>query len=322
MTVAKGPILLVAGGCAAMLGAAVLTVSLGSFFEDLPTSKANAASASGLPVKVVKTVSLTPKQAAPEPANTEPARTEPRPAATEARISPPAPSPKATSAVSAATDDTDLLHQTDPRWARQETASNAQKKAAERLESAYADDGSARASQAATAELGSGGVPLAMLGSDEEQAGQVAAKPREESEEPQQRVSGRSVAVNDAVNMRAAPRSGSRVILVVPDGAKVSMAAGCKDWCRVSYDGRTGYIYRSFVAGGSAPKKQVRRASMSQQQQDETQPVKPSEEAGLFGNSGVFNNSGSAAAAKAKTAVAQEGEKKPVLQSPRGGQFR
>jgi uncharacterized protein YraI len=57
---------------------------------------------------------------------------------------------------------------------------------------------------------------------------------------------GQAVVIS-AVNMRAAPQSGSTVLMVVPAGAVVGFY-GCDYWCQVSYAGQTGYIYQDFLA--------------------------------------------------------------------------
>lgn len=52
---------------------------------------------------------------------------------------------------------------------------------------------------------------------------------------------------NRAVNMRASPRAGASVLGVVPAQTALKVEQGCQDWCAVSYDGRSGYIYKRFV---------------------------------------------------------------------------
>lgn len=49
------------------------------------------------------------------------------------------------------------------------------------------------------------------------------------------------------VNMRTGPSDDAEVIEVVPALATVSAQAGC-DWCAVSYEGREGYIYKTFLS--------------------------------------------------------------------------
>lgn len=56
----------------------------------------------------------------------------------------------------------------------------------------------------------------------------------------------RSAVVNQAVNMRAAPNKGGQVVMVVPGGAAIDAETDC-GWCEIRYQGRTGFIYKSFV---------------------------------------------------------------------------
>ena len=56
--------------------------------------------------------------------------------------------------------------------------------------------------------------------------------------------------VRQAVNMRSAPKKGAGVLGVVPAGKSVSVLS-CASWCQISYDGRTGWVYKSFLSGAS-----------------------------------------------------------------------
>ena len=49
------------------------------------------------------------------------------------------------------------------------------------------------------------------------------------------------------VNMRAGPDNDARVQTVVPGGADLRARTGCVHWCEVVYEGRRGYIYKSFI---------------------------------------------------------------------------
>lgn len=49
------------------------------------------------------------------------------------------------------------------------------------------------------------------------------------------------------VNMRAGPGDDADVMLVVPALAEIEAEEGC-DWCAVTYDGRAGFIYRTFIS--------------------------------------------------------------------------
>jgi hypothetical protein len=52
-----------------------------------------------------------------------------------------------------------------------------------------------------------------------------------------------------AANMRSRPKSGSGIIMVVPQSATVQLV-GCKVWCEIVYKGRRGYVYKDFLGGG------------------------------------------------------------------------
>jgi len=56
----------------------------------------------------------------------------------------------------------------------------------------------------------------------------------------------RAATVRQAVNLRAAPNNGGAVMMVVPASAAIEAEADC-GWCEISYQGRTGFIYRSFI---------------------------------------------------------------------------
>ena len=49
------------------------------------------------------------------------------------------------------------------------------------------------------------------------------------------------------VNMRAGPSDDARVLMVVPGSADIQAETDC-GWCAVSYDGREGYIYKTFIS--------------------------------------------------------------------------
>lgn len=53
--------------------------------------------------------------------------------------------------------------------------------------------------------------------------------------------------IRTSVNMRSRGASGASVLGVVPTGAEVAIAEGCQHWCKIVYNGRTGYVYKSFV---------------------------------------------------------------------------
>ena len=57
--------------------------------------------------------------------------------------------------------------------------------------------------------------------------------------------SGGNAIVNSPVNMRRTAKG--EVMMVIPAGAKVSLSGKCDHWCKVTYDGQTGFVYRSFI---------------------------------------------------------------------------
>ncbi len=56
----------------------------------------------------------------------------------------------------------------------------------------------------------------------------------------------RPAMVNRAVNLRASPSNGGRVVMVVPANARIEAQENCR-WCEISYQGSSGFIYRSFI---------------------------------------------------------------------------
>lgn len=49
------------------------------------------------------------------------------------------------------------------------------------------------------------------------------------------------------VNMRAGKNKYAAKMLVVPQNAQIKADPACKHWCRVAYDGRLGYVYRTYI---------------------------------------------------------------------------
>ena len=56
----------------------------------------------------------------------------------------------------------------------------------------------------------------------------------------------RPATVTSAVNLRAGPDNDAEVVKVLPERAAIQAEADC-GWCRVSHDGTTGYVYKSFI---------------------------------------------------------------------------
>ncbi len=148
----------------------------------------------------------------------------------------------------------------DPRWAKASAPSGAAALAAvkslmkgDRAET----DAVPRSGLLAYASANAGKVPEQDATGDEQTASiDPAASKVKAPEDPAPDI--RQSRVNTAVNMRSGPSDENRVILVIPGGAGVELL-GCDSWCKVVYEGRTGYIYKSFVGGKSKPRASASR---------------------------------------------------------------
>ena len=153
----------------------------------------------------------------------------------------------------AAAIDVDALAPLDPRWARAtmpppELAASV----AATLPASTGDD------TAADDPDPTDGTETAAIAPDEAAAAQ-AAKPAKAqklkadaaaTDDPMSLVAkARPTQVTKAANMRSRPKSGSGIIMVVPQSATVQLV-GCKVWCEIVYKGRRGYVYKDFVGGG------------------------------------------------------------------------
>lgn len=104
---------------------------------------------------------------------------------------------------------------------------------------------------------------------------------RDEEEKASGKAAGKSVQIARAVNMRASPRSGSKVIRVLPKGANVGLV-GCSGWCEVTYEGSRGFIYRSFLSGGGNGGKTRNTTRKTTTTTEAQAPKKPSTLVDLF----------------------------------------
>lgn len=80
-----------------------------------------------------------------------------------------------------------------------------------------------------------------------------------------------SARVTAAVNMRSSPKKGSGVLTVVPAGSAVNVLS-CDGWCQISYNGRTGWIYKNFLSGS---KQKAATAKPQKQKAAAAKPQKP-----------------------------------------------
>lgn len=66
-------------------------------------------------------------------------------------------------------------------------------------------------------------------------------------QEPEVAEEDENASVRSAVNLRAGPSDGAKVLLTIPRGAKIRVGGSCRHWCAVNYDGRNGFVYKSFI---------------------------------------------------------------------------
>lgn len=289
MSDSKTTLLVLGAGCAAMIGVAAAVVSTGSFFSDLHTSSAQAAAFQVAPRKV-KTVSIIDAPAEKGSAVRQADRS-------------------STSSVDVPVRERSALHGANPRWARESSTGSASPAQRQALLAAYADDETAPddvlggmqnpsapnsqtdpfamivpldESSEPTVEL-AGTVPHVPAPAPRDGAARQPADQNREA--PKVATTGRALTgattVNEAANMRSAPRSGSRVLMVVPDGARISIAPGCEQWCEIAYNGARGFVYKDFVgAGRAAARPRARTENASADPLDKT----------IYGDSNFINS--------------------------------
>lgn len=64
--------------------------------------------------------------------------------------------------------------------------------------------------------------------------------------EPEREKTTKKALVSQAVKLRAGPDNKSAVLGVLPARAEVRLGT-CKGWCRVSYQGKSGYVWKSYL---------------------------------------------------------------------------
>lgn len=180
---------------------------------------------------------------------------EPVPAVDEASSAQPAEAPVSPAVVAAAPEAgtarvADIPRRDDPRWARAETRQGSPALEAVRKliveKAAQVDEGGS--SLLAFAGNDRGMSAFADVASTVRRPMQIvlpAELPKQIEDET------RTASVNAPVNMRKGPGSKHGVLMVIPRRAKIGVI-DCDQWCKISYEGRTGYIYKSFVRGRSS----------------------------------------------------------------------
>jgi hypothetical protein len=241
------------------------------------------------PVRKVTTKSYpAPKQAAESP----PVRkvtTKSFPALKQGAVSRPigiepqaAPEPKPVEVASAA--DVDALEQQDPRWAVSDaTESDASyepvlpgaEDGADELDAAAPLDEEPVAKDDDKRDE----TRTAAIAPDEAKPSRKAKRSKDEpvAEDNTPPAAGtRQVQVRSGVNMRSRPKSGSGVLTVIPSKAVVQVVS-CKAWCEVIYQGQRGYVYKSYLGGGSkryaSTKKKKKSSNKTAAVEDKPAPV-------------------------------------------------
>lgn len=68
--------------------------------------------------------------------------------------------------------------------------------------------------------------------------------------QPQKASAGANGRILRAVTMRTGPKKGAAAILTVPAKSSVQVM-GCKQWCEIVYNGKHGWVYKSYVKTGA-----------------------------------------------------------------------
>ena len=245
-------LILTVAGSIAFSGLAILAYNFTAPFADPPSF---AVSAQTTAVAVPRIVVAEAEKPADEPveAAAEPVERitlAPQPAADAAP--PPAATPAADAAATpvetAVVADVDIPEADDPRW-------GTGKKAAARTSPATTEEGGELAYAApdpATAALKRTVVDGPT--DDTETSAIPRSRPAIEEDKPERpsadvgRTANRTATIASSVNMRSRGAKGAGVIGVIPRGATVGLV-GCDGWCEVIYEGRRGFIYKSFLGG-------------------------------------------------------------------------
>jgi uncharacterized protein YgiM (DUF1202 family) len=163
--------------------------------------------------------------------------------------------------------DGDGLGHDDPRWGRaaKDEKGARQAPAAKSAALAFADPAPTEDGAEASDENQTAAIPPVAIVPPAKPGAKAKPAPEPEAEANDLpgvsgKSAGKSVQIGRAVNMRSSPRSGSKVIRVLPKGANVGLV-GCNGWCEVTYEGSRGFIYRSFLSGGGGNVRKTRNTT-------------------------------------------------------------
>ncbi|MER8385770.1 MULTISPECIES: SH3 domain-containing protein [unclassified Mesorhizobium] len=232
-------------GTAALLGVAAVALWLA-----LPANERQAAASPEqiVPTIPVKTTKIMPAKVAAAPRTTGKADA----------VSP---------AVAAAEAEIPALAPNDPRWTGPKTASAAATAASDQLASqteqaadkssasvAFADPAAKPDAAALFAKVAAPGSSTKNTGPDGAQTAaiptpkpQPAAQTASEDDNSTKAKSGR---ILRSVTMRTGPKKNAAAILTVPAKTSVQVMS-CKQWCQIVYNGKRGWVYKSYVKTGA-----------------------------------------------------------------------
>ncbi|WP_170125105.1 SH3 domain-containing protein [Pseudaminobacter salicylatoxidans] len=131
----------------------------------------------------------------------------------------------------------------DARWARNDQATSAQ---ADQQENASAPRQELAQNDGTDSATTSGIVPIKPADAQNVLADEQPAEPAAAQPVAADGGNGSSAVTTVAVKMRAKESNDAKVIAVLPARAPVDVL-GCKAWCKVSYKGQEGFIYKRFV---------------------------------------------------------------------------
>ncbi|TIL86351.1 MAG: SH3 domain-containing protein [Mesorhizobium sp.] len=172
------------------------------------------------------------------------------------------------SAVVAAKAEIAALAPNDPRWtgsgpkttsgqtAGGQTAGQAEKADKPSTAAAFADPAAKTkvaaliAKVAAPAKAATDGAPTAAIPTPKPLPAATqkdAAQAKVEAKQPSAAETGR---ILRGVTMRTGPKNSAAAIVTIPAKTSVQVM-GCKKWCQIVYNGKRGWIYRSFVKTGA-----------------------------------------------------------------------
>ncbi|RWM34480.1 SH3 domain-containing protein [Mesorhizobium sp.] len=134
-------------------------------------------------------------------------------------------------------------------------------------ESASENDASTALSEVATPAQAAGQSADAKKPDDKMDGAQTAAIPEakpqapeaqpaatedaaQDKPKPQQVSAGANGRILRAVTMRSGPKKGASAIVTVPAKASVQVM-GCKKWCEIVYNGKHGWVYKTYVKTGA-----------------------------------------------------------------------